>query len=100
MITRFGPAWNDGEGLIPRDHGAPRRAPAHLYTDTLGRLLAELVAIAVRGKQPSDHAGALAEHCTLELRELNADESRAFMKDVYRKLSYMIDRRVPHKKIN
>ena len=81
------------EGLAAPLHHARSRAPPHLYTDTLGRLLADLVAMAARGKAPPEHSGALAEHCTLELRELNADESRAFMKDVYRKLSFMIGRR-------
>lgn len=60
--------------------------------DPVARFLGDLVVNAARGRPPSDHL--LADYCTLELRELNADDSRSFMNDVYRKLRRMMDRRV------
>ena len=93
VLSRFGPAWGEGEGDDEIQLQYARQQPG-FFSDSMGRLLAELVAAAARGKPPAD--AALAEYCALELRELNADESRAFMKEVYRKLRRMIDRHSQH----
>lgn len=60
--------------------------------DPVSRMLGDLVMHAARGRPPTEPV--LAQYCTLELRELNADDSRSFMNDVYRKLRRMMDRRV------
>lgn len=65
-----------------------RQTPVAL--DPVSRMLSDLVMHAARGKPPGEPL--LAQYCTLELRELTADESRSFMNDVYRKLRRMMDR--------
>lgn len=65
-----------------------KAAPVSL--DPVSRMLGDLVVSAARGKPSTEPL--LAQYCTLELRELTADESRSFMNDVYRKLRRMMDR--------
>ena len=92
----------DGRSASPLPGGAgadvwasPRTllgdAATPLGNDALGRLLSDLVAHAARGRPPADRA--LADHCNMELAELDADDSRAFMNDIYKRLRHMIDRR-------